>query len=652
MTKKIFDQETGGLTARSLLIGLLLVFAICVGGPFSIFTLGSSEITWSFFPVGVGFPFVCLILLNTVVANVRSSWSLRPPEIVTVIVMGLVVTGIPAFICGYLLAISTAPYYFASPENQWAEYVLPYLPEFLIPSNKGFAITWFFEGLPFGEKIPWRTLLTAWAMPLFWWLSFIWTLYLVSFALVVILRKQWVEKERLAFPLMEVPQALLTDNIGGRLPPIMHNRLFWAGAAIPLAIVTWNIIGFFYHFVPNIEWHYSIQLAPSFPTLNVRLNFPVVGFMYFVNLNVSFSIWFFYLVCMIEEGLFSRFGLGVTETDWFVWGLPSVSWQSWGAFVIMVLWGLWMARQHLGEVLKQAWRPNSSSADELLTYRTAVTVVVLGLTYMLVWLHKAGMSWMVAVLFLVGVLIAYIGITRLVIQAGAYYLTTPVVSQAMTMMTLGTASIAPHGLVALGLTYSFFGDVQSIFMPAAAHAAKLRGTMRIGRGGLCVAIALAVIVGFGFAIGNLLFMGYDIGASNFNSWVYRVSSGAGVTTFNDVVAKVKDPAPFHYLKLTFFGIGAAAMSALTFLQYRFSWWPLHPIGLTVASLWMIRNIAVAIFISWAAKSIIMRFGGYELYRKAIPFFIGLIIGHFLGVGISYFVDWVFFPGNGHFILHG
>ena len=109
MTKKIFDQETGGLTARSLLIGLLLVFAICVGGPFSIFTLGSSEITWSFFPVGVGFPFVCLILLNTVVANVRSSWALRPPEIVTIIVMGLVVTGIPAFICGYLLANSTAP---------------------------------------------------------------------------------------------------------------------------------------------------------------------------------------------------------------------------------------------------------------------------------------------------------------------------------------------------------------------------------------------------------------------------------------------------------------------------------------------------------------------------------------------------------------
>ena len=30
-------------------------------------------------------------------------------------------------------------------------------------------------------------------------------------------------------------------------------------------------------------------------------------------------------------------------------------------------------------------------------------------------------------------------------------------------------------------------------------------------------------------------------------------------------------------KLTFFGVGAAAMSLLTFMQYRFPWWPIHPI---------------------------------------------------------------------------
>ena len=137
--------------------------------------------------------------------------------------------------------------------------------------------------------------------------------------------------------------------------------------------------------------------------------------MYFVNLNVSFSIWFFFLLSMLEEGIFSRFGLGVTESDWFVWGLPSVSWQSWGAFVVMVLWGLWMARRHLVEVLRQAWRPLRSGGErELLSYRTAVVALILGLAYMMSWLLRAGMSWTVATLFLAGVLIAYLGITRLV----------------------------------------------------------------------------------------------------------------------------------------------------------------------------------------------------------------------------------------------
>ena len=113
---------------------------------------------------------------------------------------------------------------------------------------------------------------------------------------------------------------------------------------------------------------------------------------------------------------------------------------------------------------------------------------ILGIGYMLAWLYRAGMDLTVASIFLLGVLIAYLGITRLVVQTGMFYITTPMVSQGMTMMTLGTASISPSGVAALGLTYSFFGDVQSIFMPSAAHAARLHDAMRMTRRGLCIAI--------------------------------------------------------------------------------------------------------------------------------------------------------------------
>ena len=85
-----------------------------------------------------------------------------------------------------------------------------------------------------------------------------------------------------------------------------------------------------------------------------------------------------------------------------------------------------------------------------MSYRSAVVGLLVGVVYMLAWLNKAGMEMSVAAFFLGGVLIAYLGITRLVVQAGVFYMTTPVVSQAMTMMTFGTGCDFADGLGGLG----------------------------------------------------------------------------------------------------------------------------------------------------------------------------------------------------------
>jgi hypothetical protein len=644
-----------GLTLRAFILGLIQVLLVCIGAPYAIWFLGTSEITWSFFPIGVGFPFLCLLLVNRLVTKINPARALRPSELVTVVVMGLVVTGIPIFMVGLLLAIPTTPYYLASPENQWADLLIPHMPAWLLPGDEDRAMTWFFEALPAGAPVPWGKLAAAWIGPLFWWLSFIGMLYFVCFALVVILRKQWIDRERLAFPLMAVPQRLITD--GGSSPDtagMLRQRLFWAGAAIPLGLAAWNIAAFFLPVLSSLPWDFQIAVARGFPPVNVRLYFPVVGFMYFAPLNVAFSIWFFYGLTSIEEGVFNRLNMGITTTDAFVWGLPSTSWQCWGAFVTMVLWGLWMARGHLRDVVRKTLNPSFPVDDskELLSYRTAGLGVVFGVAYLLGWLCRAGLPLIPAALLLACILIAYLGITRVVIQTGVYYVTTPVVGQAMTMAALGTGPITHSGLAAMGLTYAFFGDVQSIFMPAAAHAARLHDAMRTGRRGLTFAIVSAVLVGFVAAVGCIVVLGYLHGASNFRSWFFQVSSGAGVRAFEAVTGKIIAPEGMDAQKLAYFGSGAAGMALLTMMQYRFPWWPLHPVGLPIAAVWMIRNQAAAIFAAWALKSLLLRFGGIGLYRRATPFFVGLIAGHFLGVGVSFLVDMVFFPGTGHPILHG
>ena len=60
---------SSGLTLRSLLLGLAQVLVVCLGAPYAIWVLGSSEITWSFFPISVGFFLVCLLFLNALIKS-------------------------------------------------------------------------------------------------------------------------------------------------------------------------------------------------------------------------------------------------------------------------------------------------------------------------------------------------------------------------------------------------------------------------------------------------------------------------------------------------------------------------------------------------------------------------------------------------------
>jgi hypothetical protein len=57
----------------------------------------------------------------------------------------------------------------------------------------------------------------------------------------------------------------------------------------------------------------------------------------------------------------------------------------------------------------------------------------------------------------------------------------------------------------------------------------------------------------------------------------------------------------------------------------------------------------SVVLIWLVKALILRFGGTKLYREAQPFFIGMLVGYVLGVFISYGVDGVWFPGNGHVV---
>ena len=65
------------------------------------------------------------------------------------------------------------------------------------------------------------------------------------------------------------------------------------------------------------------------------------------------------------------------------------------------------------------------------------------------------------------------------------------------------------------------------------------------------------------------------------------------------------------------------------ISMKLPWWPLHPLAFAVTSSWEINLVWGPLFLAWLFKSLILRYGGRGGFHKALPFFIGLMLGQFV-----------------------
>ncbi len=80
-------------------------------------------------------------------------------------------------------------------------------------------------------------------------------------------------------------------------------------------------------------------------------------------------------------------------------------------------------------------------------------------------------------------------------------------------------------------------------------------------------------------------------------------------------------------------VGLGLVSLLGVLRTQFVWWPLHPIGYAIGSTDMMAWLWCPTLLGWLAKSMILRYGGAKMFRQALPFFLGLILGDYAISGI-------------------
>ena len=634
----------------ALLVGTLMAVVVNVYVFASDYIFVSSRLTFAYLPMGALVPFTLFMMLAVpLVRWLAPRAAFRREELIVIFVMTFVGSMFPTLsMVGFIPSMLATPYYFATPENYWSSLLVPHLPKWAFPSDEGGAMGWFFQGMPQGETFPWQ----LWVMPIFWWVVPLAGLATATFCGTVILRRQWVERERLAFPLAQVPLEMMQEG-RGRVPAFMVNKVFWIGAGLPLFATAWNVISFFdptFPTLPLFHGAHYVAIAPGFPGIRTKVNLLVMGFAYLTPLEVLFSVWFFHALAIVQVGVMNRMGMTI---PWGIWnGLsPMTAWQDQGAFLVFVGLGLWMARRHLRDVLRKAWNPKwdgVDDSDEPLCYRTAVVGLLMGTVLVAAWLHRLGMGWGTVGVYGIGFLAVYVGIGKIVAQCGLPYVRGPVPAQTFATYTLGSGTIGPTGLIAIASTFAIWCDNKPILSTTMMHNHYVGG--RLGRRAriLPAATALAAVVAFALALYLTLHICYTLGGRTTGCWEIR---GGNIWFFDTFVRHIRNPAGPDATRLLFLGIGAVGMFVLSFLKYRFPWWPLHPIGFCIGGGEVIAYCAFSLFLTWLIKVIILKVGGITLFRRARPFFLGLLLGYVLGVGLSFGVDAIWFPRHGHMIHH-
>lgn len=620
------------ITLRSVVVGGAVSAGIGAGVAYADNAIRGSYLALDFgSPAALAMLAVVVLFLNPLLGLLRRRWQLSSSEVAVVYIMALLATAIPSMgLTGFFLSYLTGAQYYASPENEWATLFLEHVPSWMIVQDP-IAVRRYFEGNPAGvTSIPWA----AWGI-------FLGVLYLVMIAISVLLRRQWMEHERLLYPLMQPSLALIERAPNSLLPRMCHTPMFWVGIAIPMFVGLVNGLHAYYEFIPILQLEERFVLFRQTTTVRLALSFTTLGFTYFLSSDISLGIWVFNMLAKCQEGAFNMLGIASPETmEWVT--VPHLAHQSMGAMVVLVLWGLWTARRHLrmtmdialGRARKAEGVDRPSDSDEIMSYRSAWLSLLLGTPLLWWWLFRSGMPAVAAAAVLIVGMIIFVGLTRMVAEGGFFITRAPINPGNAIISGMGVDTLGTAGVTGLGYSFVWAGEMRIFVMAACANALKVAQTIGGNRRRLLWVMGAAIALSVGASIWMELTLCYRYGGINLSTFHTALVH----YPFNFITRNVNNATPISWVGWGWTGWGGVLMGMLMLARQRFVWWPVHPISLPVSSMWMTDTIVLSVFLSWLIKLMILRYGGPRLYERGKPLFVGLVVGQFLSMGVWVVID--------------
>lgn len=630
------QEAASGVRARALLVGSLLVAATSLLVTQAELVVSSIRIGYlQFPPVALGLLLIAFAF-NRRLAAVSKRFSLSGSDLLVIYCMMLVAAMVSSHgIVQKWIPLLVTPNYFASGLNNWHLLYDPHIAPRLVPYDPRIAgqqsvAADYYNGLQHGQSIPWA----AWIAPLVNWGILI-VLVLFSFlCLASILRKQWVDSEKLAFPLAQLPLEITGDV---NQPSFFRNGLTWLGVAIPVILFGMKGLHQMQPSIPDVLAPIAINDYLTVPPWNglslmpLTFSFAALGFFFLLPTDVLLSIWFFFVLTRIEEALAIAYNMPAPGMPMYPVKLFT-GYQSIGAYIVLVGYLFWIARPHLGRVWRAAiGREKVDDSQEVMPYRVAVWGLFGGIIASAFWLWGMGMSlWLAFFELFVFIFIIAVVMARSTAEAGMLMTETTFRPIDIYKMFGSVHALGPANLTLLAFVDNLLlRDQRGLLLTGMLDTMRMADGTRIRRRAFAGVLSFAIMLAIVIAVVLNISVPYVQGGNKLDLWMEQMSPQL---SWNDYAGYLSTSPPVdpsaRWQMPVFFSVGLVASLFMTIMRAAFHWWPLHPLGYALAGSWTTVVFWFPCLIAWICKTICLRYGGLGSYARVRPFFLGLIMGEF------------------------
>ncbi|NSW55838.1 MAG: hypothetical protein HPY44_07495 [Armatimonadetes bacterium] len=633
-----------GFTWRAVVVGVAACVFIADWSQYSELIIHGTQISLTYPPIGGFIVFLALYaFFNVILKAMRRSWALSQPEWLIVFTMIVLASGIASIdLAQKLIPMIAGPQYYCTNEKAYSEPFLSTIPEWMAPTDSR-VVKGLFEGWGYG--VPWR----EWLVPLGAWTAFTLASYVLMQSLIAIFRRQWVENERLLFPLAAVPFEIIEEPRAGRfLNTFFRNRIMWIGLVGAFLLHFYNGLHAYFATLPEIE--VATLMGKPQPTYSWGRPWNAIGTVYFafhpiiiglsflLTREVSFSLWAFYWIARAEAVL--GYSLGLDGMSIAAGGdrFPFPGHQTAGAYLALAGVSIWLARRPLWEIVRKGltFQPGDD-AGEPMSYRGAVWAGLISFAFMVGWCVYAGMVAWVAVLVLVIAFGYTLAMTRLVSEAGMPWMAEPDWRAHDIIRALVPFNALPQTTwSAVTMLMAFTHDMRVSPMPRIMQSMKIADQSGAATQQLTWALLIAAVVTIPVSYWSLLEAGYTHGGVAINVYRFVSLARAPDQFMNQLTAGLVKHT--DWLSMGLVGYGAAKLIALSFLRMNYLWWPLHPVGYAMSYIVYLPREWLSVFIGWLCQTLLMRYGGFNSFSRYRPLFLGMVVGAILAAGVWLFID--------------